>query len=309
MDLEKWIIPNEDIKTIYYSGLSCSQTQGAKYCGLNGFIGTTGEKIQCGFSIPVISSIFIGKEIDQVILRKKSSYYFSPTTQLNFLKSRLNHWYYGINVIDNADNDLTLSMHSIDNSSVSIGGETDLKEHKIKYDLWKEINPNEKCILYGVSRGSATTFSAMEEYQYKDVSLVVLEGCFGKMDLLMQRRFSYYFGSLLYKLLPWWFSAYDSNQREPLDRIDKFPENIPVVFIGSEKDELVLSENTEELAKKLAEKKKNDVYLLILKNSKHSDYPVGKDKLIYLQFMHSIYKKYNLPYIENFAIVDVQKIY
>jgi hypothetical protein len=93
------------------------------------------------------------------------------------------------------------------------------------------------------------------------------------------------------------------NGHSPISLVDSFPEGIPAVFITSKLDRSVPPEGTIKLAKKLAERKKNDVYLLVLEASSHSGYMMDnpEDAKKYLSFMHALYKKYELPYIPQYA--------
>jgi hypothetical protein len=192
-----------------------------------------------------------------------------------------------------------LSEYAIDTSRVSIGQATDTNEHYEKYQLWSKETPNSSCILWGVSRGAATTFCSMAKHQYQDVKLVILEGCFGKMEKVFTSLLSHYPAKLVHRLVPLYYKAFDhTSKQEPLDLVDQFPPNIPVVFITSKKDEVVPCENTIELAHALAARGKNDVYLYVLESSYHSEYSIKTEKYKYFDFIHAIYRHYNLDYID-----------
>jgi hypothetical protein len=66
---QEWFNPTgKRARTIYYQGMHCSQTQGAKYTGSHGFISpTTGEHIVCDQSIDIIQDIWVKPEIDEVV--------------------------------------------------------------------------------------------------------------------------------------------------------------------------------------------------------------------------------------------------
>ena len=82
-----------------------------------------------------------------------------------------------------------------------------------------------------------------------------------------------------------------------------FLKGIPVIFITSEIDVVVPCKNTENIARKLAEKGKNDVYLLKLKRSSHPSYMFDdrEDHDNYEAFINAIYKKYNLRHDPKLA--------
>ena len=96
---------------------------------------------------------------------------------------------------------------------------------------------------------------------------------------------------------------YRSDGPSPLQSVEDFPENIPVVFITSKIDKVVPCSNTENIARALAEKKKNDVYLLKLERSSHPNYMFDnlKDRDCYETFIHALYKKYNLKHDPELA--------
>ena len=61
-------------------------------------------------------------------------------------------------------------------------------------------------------------------------------------------------------------------------------------------DTIVTCDNTENIANALANKGKNDVYLLKLERSSHPGYMYDdkEDRINYETFLHAIYKKYHL---------------
>lgn len=79
-----------------------------------------------------------------------------------------------------------------------------------------------------------------------------------------------FFGEKVY--FPYRFKAYNKEGPSPLQAVETFPENIPVVFITSKADGIVPCENTEKIAKALEKKQKNDAYLLKLEKANHADF-------------------------------------
>jgi hypothetical protein len=89
----------------------------------------------------------------------------------------------------------------------------------------------------------------------------------------------------------------------PAAAIESFPLGVPVFFITSKTDKSVPCHSTESLAKELAKKGLNPVYLLVLEKSSHPNYMCDdqEDKDAYVTLLHALYKRYELPYIESMA--------
>lgn len=97
---------------------------------------------------------------------------------------------------------------------------------------------------------------------------------------------------------------YQPDGLSPLKSVAEFPEGIPVVFITSKIDKEVPYSNTEKIAQALADRGKNDIYLLKLERSSHPNYMFDdpEDHDCYEAFIHAVYKKYNLKY--DFELVE-----
>lgn len=312
-----YILPNgRPSKTMFYQGVACSQTQISKYIGENFIPMTTGDYVICRGRnnlkpINILFNPFIGAESKDVNLRPFDSFtsQFNPVKLVSASVSMAVNWYQGIEIYD-AKTQYRItgskSVHSINISELSLAQETDIASHFEKYQLCKEPDPDVDIVAFGVSKGAATTFVSLAkkhaEGHYSEVKLAVLEGCFRSVE-----------DTFFFKALPpaWsifntglsLFTKYQKDGPSPGNCVADFPENIPVVFITSEKDRVVPSWSTELLANDLAARGKNDVYLLKLKNSSHPNYMFDdpEDRDTYEAFIHAIYKRYKLPYIPTFA--------
>ncbi len=304
---------SKNIQTIFYQGKGSTQTQASKYVGRHGFTSpTTGERIIHLEGIDLIQNLFIGKELDEIELFDYSEIYFSPIKCFKFLMGGMKHWWNKIKVYNQEENNTTtktLFYFSIHNDLVSIGGKTDLIEHKKKYDLWRENYPNDdSVILFGVSRGAATTFSAMAEYNYDKVSLVILEGFPVHFKKLLLYNYGYFLGNFIYKFLKWWYPNFnpDKNKQQPWDRIHEFPKNVPVVFISSLKDELTPHLLIDDFIKEFSASRNGSTYFITLIDAYHSNYATTEfDKIFYFYFIHSLYKHLGLPHRELEKYLDV----
>jgi len=296
--LLEWSAGN--IATVYYQGLYCSQTQLSKYTGKKGFIGTTGERVFCTKGADIIKNPFIGCEIGEVRLRNMKEWNFNPVVKVQQLLTGAIHWKFGM-VVENSGSHETLSAHSISISDMTVAQETDIASHKKRVDMLPVDTKDQGIILYGASRGAATTFNSLCVHKYSNVKLAIFEGCFYDVDGVFQFRYGF-LAKPFYNTLQT-FTKHKGEGHSPGKLVNDYPEGVPSVFLTSKRDKSVPPEGTIRLAKELAARNKNDVYLLELHKSSHSGYMFddAEDTKKYLSLIHAIYKKYNLPYIELYA--------
>ena len=293
-------------QTIYYQGITESQTQLARYVA-NGFTASTGETVICKSAINVINDPFLGPEIQDVNLKPFSAYSSFLVDIVFCTKSFISNWIRGIKISPPSSEQLkydegSVRFHSLKLSTISVGQESDMSSHQRKYDAWQnKKNDGDHLILYGASRGAVTTFNAMAEYKYPEVKLVILEGCFYSINDIMSRRYYWPLPKMIEAALS--LFAYAPKGISPSSQITKFPENVPVVFISSRIDEVVPYASTLQLAQELANKGKNEVYLLTLQRSRHPHYMVDNaiDRSNYESFIHAVYKKYNIKHDARLA--------
>jgi len=319
-----WISTNEnqEIFTIFYQGLFCSQDQIANYTTGN-FLTTTNELVHSKKGIEIIQNPFIGKEIEEVMLcpsksvpekntclEGKSSWErFQIKLQLIYLKYRSKLYGLETKPLEPRHHGPSLKSVYFQRALINIGQEGDVQNHRQKFELCEFLHPNAGFILFGASRGAVTTFNSIASYHYQNVKLVILESCFYSLEDLLYHRFSFCRKSLrlrkaLLQLLEIIFPRFSRDHNmTPFRLIDYFPENIPVVFITSRKDGIVPVETTVNIAKELSLRNRNPVYLLVLCRSSHNMYPIhnSTDQRIYLRFIHALYRKYDLPFIPQHA--------
>lgn len=335
-----WISPhNEEVYTIYYQGMNNSQTQASKYTGKRGFISpTTNEHIISSKAIDIVKEPCLEPEIGEVvpapITRKWKNLVLQPRAfamnlwQLSHESiARISHYLNGIKVIRNEVSSLTHTMaaHSLLFSKINIAQEGDLADHEKKVEAFNKKFPQAKAIFMGVSRGAGTTFQAAARYNkdnkeyLKAVKLIVLEGCFDSVLHAAAIRYPWLFKyeavfnkveQGLRKVI-----AFKRDGPSPIKEVQNYPKDIPVVFITSSIDKAVPAKCTKTLVKELVKSGHEQVYLLELKNSRHPCYMCDdeKDLTNYQNFMHALYKKYDLPHISEYAqagkdLVDVAKV-
>lgn len=315
----EWYHPgSKDVQTVYYQGVNASQAQVAKYTGKRGFRATTGEHVICKKGFDVIEHAFIGKELDEVQLKRVRNkkhaqvkdFFRHPIRVIEeCFNSLAENKAYDITV-DEAPEDLefTVTAHTICIGRMSMGQARDIAEHKARYDLCVAQYPDSDIILFGVSRGAATTFNACacNHYDMNKVKLIVLEGCFDSVANAahnsqlflgwhkLAKKFVDKLGSL---------TQFKDEGIAPIKLIADFPEQVPVLFVTSKKDIIVPVTSVLNVAHGLKERGKNPVYLLVLERSSHPKYMMdnAKDTAMYRDCLHALYKQLDLPYIPAYA--------
>ncbi len=316
-----WLIKNPLIPiTIYYQGIFTSQVQCAKYIGPLELPTTTGEVARCKKNITVMLHPFIGVELDEVYpasTNKKTPWY-QCLNPLHWLtkklerKAYLDNKYLTISVENPTPEKKlakTLIKHSNALSLLNFGQERDIANHKKRVDACQEQFPENPKFFFGGSRGAATTFNALAYWgaEYKNVAGVVLEGCYDTLFNTISDRVHPMVKKLgLHKKLHSLIgkiTEYDPFGISPLKSVENFPADIPVIFVTSRADTVVPPERTRNLARTLAARGKNDVYLIELSYSSHRGYTVDneQDRQLYQNALHAIYKKLDLPYIPEYA--------
>ena len=321
----EWVHPSDrDLRTIFYQGVNASQTQVSKYTGLRGFIATTGEHVVCSSGFDVIEHPFIGKELDEVHLkkicasnRKKIKAFFKHPVlafQQSF-NSLFENQLFGITIKSAAQHQKeTVGGHSVHINAMCLAQNADITEHQKRYDLCIKEYPESDLILYGVSRGAATTFNACASNQYdpQKIRLVVLEACFDSVTDAVHNSPLFLKWKALEKVFLKTMMTHTQFKQQgiaPINLVDKFPENVPVVFITSERDCIVPLASVQRVVDALKQRGKNPIYMLVLKHSSHPKYMMDnkEDTENYRDCMHALYKSLNLPYIPEYAQLGEQK--
>jgi len=311
--------PGEECDTLFYQGNTSSQTQAVNYTGGRPTIATTGERmwgIGCRGLPPldVIHRLHLNPEISDVNLNPFDHWtsVFYPVTTIGSLARWTANQYSGCRIERPQMVQVeSVRYHAPILSEISIGQETDMNSHRLKYNNW--LNREDKTdglILWGVSRGTAATFCAFAREKYAEVRLVVLEGAIDSVPEVLKRRATRLFGSHLSGPATGivnsgltFFTKYRPDGPSPLKSIPEFPEGVPVVFITSRLDKEVPCANTENIAQHLADKNRNEVYLLRLEHCSHIGYMYDDrdDHDRYESFIHAIYKKYGLKHNPELA--------
>ena len=210
-----------------------------------------------------------------------------------------------------------MSLHT----QSSLGQITDIRDHKRKYDALTILHPEiSKVVLYGASRGGATTFSALAENQYKNVALCIIEGAPSSMSSVIKSYVSLVpglsrFGAYFYNHLPVQLILGHQHKQDKASQarghVERFPINVPLLVISSLKDGVVPVISTIRLALRVAAHRiasnnssAQPVYFLQLSDAGHNTYTeLGtRDSQRYNRLIHAVYKMYNLPHDARLAL-------
>jgi hypothetical protein len=309
---QDWFNPTgENVQTVFFQGMMDSQKQCAKFCGENGMNATTGEHVTCPNSTELIYHPYIGKELDEIILENDVRYaWYNPLSYIGILQRwgfQKQRQRYNYLIEGTQPGKPSVSTHSIDFFKLNFGQERDIEECSRKIAACDQDFPGATKILWGTSRGAAAWFDGHAHRNYDNVKMLVCEGCFDTVGHTIEKRTPWLLKKLGVHILFHYFLAavteYKTEGISPLTSVEKFPEKVPLVFITSAADTNVAQECTYALLQKLKKRNKNPLHCLILKDTPHNIYSLGKgeDQEKYLHFMHCLYKKYNLPHIPQYA--------
>jgi hypothetical protein len=316
--------PNHPTYTIYYPGVLGAYSIAARYTGNWGFTSPdTGQWIvSLENGAEIIQNIFVGTKTPEInLVSHKTRWNLWFKLQEKIAQHQLNSRLGTISIFPSTikQTDKSLYGHSVQITKISGGQDQDIAVHHQKMSLFnndivQQLEKEPYVVLFGDSKGAATTFNAYATHHnnplYKNVKLVVLEGCFDTVKNVVKHHKITKALALPKKLqnLVYQVGIKITEHKEhgptPLTLVDKFPHDTPVVFITSLKDGIVSHKCTKNLAYTLAYKYGHPmVYLIKLKHSDHVKYPFENpdDRHTYLTSLHALYKKFGLAYIPEYA--------
>jgi hypothetical protein len=270
---------NDKIITVFAQGNTSPRAQCAKYTksGINIF----GKQVTMKEANDIIYNPFVYPELNDV------GYYWSwnPLHIISKLFSLLKIYYF------QSTNE---TVHHIHFTELNVAGREDVTQLQHAIRNSKKQHPDKNIVLFGTSRGAANALVSISTYpgDKKDVALVILEAPFDTVPSVLKYQWSFLSPVVIYLLKT--FAKYDPNYITPLEAIDSFPLDIPIVFVTSEVDKIVPSYLTQNLIDKIKERCHPNVHHLSLENSGHSSMSLGNsdDQKRYVKFMHDIYDQY-----------------
>ncbi len=287
MEHKTYNYDSNNIATIFFQGNMSSRNQAANYAGNEGLdVKISNETIEHVYrpdAPKILHNIYPYDDLNDV------AYGFS----INPL-----HWCLQIKslVVNTYCN---IHGSSISHSYITennIGGKEDVNQHIRAIHECVKANPSKKIVLFGCSRGAATTLITLANLSkelLKHIALVIVEAPFDSIPSVIES--SSWFPAPTMAFLKS-VTKYDENQQSPLDAVssDEFPLDIPLAFITSKVDTRVPIENTQKLIDVLKAKNHSNVYHLMLENSHHAlmHSHNEQDKQNYVEFVNELYERY-----------------
>ena len=339
----EWTDGLSDTRFVFYQGRLQSQIHAGLYIGNHPFLTTTNELFV--FDLPSVftmqrESLWIYPELPEVQRHQPTTLTWKNIVieycqdWMFYLSSKIKSLYLGEALprfISNGNaayqtcyprnESGSLKRFSIDSDQASLAQQSDKLAHCDRVLAMQQAYPeNKNTVLYGVSRGAATTFSALAAHhqQYKNVKLCVLEAPFDSVEGIAQSMFkSQSCGSWLYKN-NWIRQGILGKQHhaeraaQPRGHADYYPHNVPTVIVSSITDDVVPHKNTIRLALRVAIRRLqakeagediSPMYFLQLDSQRHVRYcnTGTQDASRYQSFIHYLYRKHQLPHIEALA--------
>lgn len=155
-----------------------------------------------------------------------------------------------------------------------------------------ELNPREKFIGIGVSRGGATWLSFMGIHGSDAVKALVVES---PPDSMASAAGEFH------GFLPIAFWKYDPKGIQPREYLHNIPRNLPILIICTKDDYRVPYSSTVEIYKILRETGHNKVHILVFESGNHAKFVLGDHRSTYRNVAHAFYKKYGFPYDKKAA--------
>lgn len=275
----------DEIITVFFPGHMSSRTQATNYT--NKVTIKITDEITEEVHIPnaplILHNVFPAKDLDDI----GYGFTLNPLHMLFKVKSFVVNEYCNIQ-------GASLGYSYITEDNVS--GKKDVEQNIKAIEECVKLHPDNKIVLFGCSRGAATTIITLANLDIeilKHIKLVIVEAPFDSVENVVNS--SFYFPNFILNSLKW-FTKYDENQQTPLDAVnsEKFPLNVPIAFVTSEVDTTVPIDNTMNLINVLKNRNHQHLHHLNLKNSHHalmhSHNP--EDVNNYLQFVNNLYELY-----------------
>ncbi|MBI2352924.1 alpha/beta fold hydrolase [Candidatus Dependentiae bacterium] len=196
----------------------------------------------------------------------------------------------------------TVLRKPVNRSKMYMGTSNDLlaMHHTIS-----KIASDQRIILYGCSRGGATCLSYLAQYNPKNITALILDATPSCMPetihpFLATIGINSSYDQTIFSTL---FPAYQKNSLSPLEAIKQIKnKNIAILLLHSQNDTKVPFIHSMQLYLELKNNGFEHVYLVPFEKGAHAFLlQCPESKQLYLQAVHSFYKKYNLVYDPQLA--------
>jgi len=167
--------------------------------------------------------------------------------------------------------------------------------------------PQEPFIGYGICRGGSALINTIAKYNLQHVQALIIEAAYASYPKLLYGFLSSYGLSTKYaeSLANALFPSYQVGSLSCQKAIPLIKnKDLPVLILHSKDDAIIPFVHSLILYKTFKENGFTNVYLAEMKGQ-HA-YSFRDDQKAYLTAIHSFYKKYNLPYQEEYATAQME---
>ncbi len=203
----------------------------------------------------------------------------------------------------------TLCLHfdkKVNRNAMFMGQKNDISIIQATID---NINPNNKIILYGCSRGAATLVSYLGIHNPKNIAALILDACPANMPETIEMVLAQlginpaHCNSIFSYIFPQYNPKLAIPPIQALQNIQN--KNLPILLLHSLEDKKVHFTNSLKLYQKFIDAGFQNVHICLLPHGKHS-FLLQDDRVkdYYTMIVHSFYKKYNLPYDQEIETLD-----
>lgn len=293
----------DETSYIYSPGLFGSPVIIGRYCPY--YSAPTGEEIHgtCGGNVLGDGTKITAVVFPEVNINRSTSWFRRVIYPM--VSSRVFFHMFGIIVKDNESSPYTFSNYMPEINRANIGQEADIEALRKCLQQHIQEHPDTKIVMYGDSRGAATTFNFIA-LDHPSIACAVLEGIFDDIPHLIKHCLRWKskhvrVESMMHSLLRTCTNCYAENGPFPIDYVDKIPLNMPLLLVTSLRDEIVPHQSTMRLYCHLKERGCTNVHVLVLQHSSHKGYMIGKDRNTYESCVHAFYRAYGVAYDKALA--------
>ncbi|MEX0849766.1 MAG: hypothetical protein WD055_06045 [Candidatus Dependentiae bacterium] len=190
----------------------------------------------------------------------------------------------------------------------SLGQDNEIEIIRQAYQEMCLINPDQRFIFGGLSRGAAAMLNFLAIDKPQQVDAVVLESPFSSMrDVAQNIVGSCFLNNIPYvkEISPYLvgliFWQYSDAGIHPIDVVQNIDPNIPIMVISKKDDYLVPTCITQHIVDALKANGHTKIHHLVLNNGKHGKYILGNEGERMQNVVHAFYKQYDLPHNELYA--------
>ena len=179
-----------------------------------------------------------------------------------------------------------------------------------------EINPDESYILYGFSRGGATIINYIAQYNPENIRALVLDETPADfLDVVERLIFTNKKGVVTpstpiqrEQWLRFLCPLFPKGAKPPIKNITGIKnKDVPIFLIYAKKATLFHFPSSS-LKNYIAFKRAGFKNVYLCEVQEHAQKAKGDDKKLYIQSLHSFYKKYDLPYNPEHAILTQDEL-